>query len=149
ITRAYRTAPAAAGQPAALAAHHLTAQRLAPQHLAARAGHPAGPPARRAGPADMIAPPCAQARPAPAQCDLRYQVPTPASRAAGKGARPHGWGARALEAAYRLPVSRHSHQTVAVSIPFRIPHLARFLATYRRHYGLPACTPGSGCLRIV
>src|SRR5262249_23813565 len=51
ITRAYRTAPAAAGQPAALAAHHLTAQRLAPQHLAARAGHPAGPPARRAGPA--------------------------------------------------------------------------------------------------
>jgi subtilase family serine protease len=46
-------------------------------------------------------------------------------------------------------VSRHSHQTVAVSIPFRIPHLARFLATYRRHYGLPACTAASGCLRIV
>jgi hypothetical protein len=38
---------------------------------------------------------------------------------------------------------------VAVSIPFRIPHLARFLASYRKHYGLPACTPGRGCLRIV
>ena len=71
------------------------------------------------------------------------------ARAAGTGARPHGWGARALEAAYRLPVSRHSHQTVAVSIPFRIPHLARFLASYRQHYGLPACTAASGCLRIV
>ena len=40
ITRAYRTAPAAAGQPAALTAH-----RLAPQ-----AGHPAGLAARPAGP---------------------------------------------------------------------------------------------------
>ena len=144
ITRAYRTAPAAAGQPAALAARNLAAQRLAPQ-----AGHPAGSPARRAGPATMITPPCARVRPGRVQCDLRYQVQTAASRAAGTGARPHGWGARALESAYRLPVDRHSHQTVAVSIPFRIPHLARFLASYRKHYGLPACTPGRGCLRIV
>ena len=141
ITRAYRTAPAAAGQPAALTAH-----RLAPQ-----AGHPAGLAARPAGPAAMITPPCARAHPGRVQCDLRYQVQTAASRAraAGKGARPHGWGARALEAAYRLPVSRHSHQTVAVSIPFRIPHLARDLSTYRKHYGLPPCTPASGCLRVV
>ena len=124
IQRAYRTAPAAAGQPAALTAH-----RLAPQ-----AGHPAGSPARPAGPATMITPPCARPHPGRVQCDLRYQVQTAVNRAraAGKGARPHGWGARALEAAYRLPVSRHSHQTVAVSIPFRIPHLARFLATYRK-----------------
>jgi subtilase family protein len=135
ITRAYRTAPATA----TLAAHHL----------AAHPGHPAGSPARPAGPATMATPPCARPRPGRVQCDLRYQVPATASRAAGPRSRPHGWGARALEAAYRLPAGRHSHQTVAVSIAFRIPHLARDLAIYRKHYGLPPCTPASGCLRVV
>ncbi|HEX6858079.1 MAG TPA: hypothetical protein VF204_22530, partial [Streptosporangiaceae bacterium] len=114
IQRAYRTGAASAGRTAALTAHRLAA-------------YPAGPRARRpAEPATMTTPACARPRPGRAQCDLRYQVQTAVNRAhaAGKGARPRGWGARALEAAYRLPVSRNSHQTVAVSIPFRIPHLA-------------------------
>ena len=133
ITRAYRTAPAApAGRP----------DRAAPgrRPAAGSPGRAAGP-ARR--PAAMVTPPCARPRPGRVQCDLRYQVQTAANRAraAGKGARPHGWGARALEAAYRLPVSRHSHQTVAVSIPFRIPHLARVLATYRRTTACPRAPP--------
>jgi hypothetical protein len=138
IQRAYRTSAAAAGRTAALSAHRLAAA-------------PAGPRAQPAGPGTMVTPSCARPRPGRVQCDLRYQVQTAVNRARGGrgGAPPRGWGARALEAAYRLPVGRHSPQTVAVSIPFRIPHLARFLATYRRHYGLPACTAASGCLRIV
>jgi hypothetical protein len=46
-------------------------------------------------------------------------------------------------------VARSSHQTVAVSIAFDTPKLARYLAVYRKHYGLPPCTVASDCLRIV
>jgi subtilase family serine protease len=38
---------------------------------------------------------------------------------------------------------------VAVSIAFHTPHLARFLAHYRRQFGLPPCTVASGCFRQV
>jgi subtilase family protein len=62
---------------------------------------------------------------------------------------PAGWGARTLERAYRLPVSRNSRQTIAVSIAGRTPKLARYLKIYREHYGLPPCGTASGCLRIV
>ncbi len=51
---------------------------------------------------------------------------------------PSGWGARQLEAAYKLPVSRRSHQTVAVSIAFDTPRLEQFLAVYRKHFGAAA-----------
>jgi Subtilase family len=67
----------------------------------------------------------------------------------GAAARPKGWGARQLESAYKLPVSRTSHATVAVSIAFDTPHLARYLAVYRKQFGLPPCTARSGCFRKV
>ena len=38
---------------------------------------------------------------------------------------------------------------MAVSIAFHTPHLARFLAHYRRQFGLPPCTVASGCFRQV
>jgi hypothetical protein len=69
--------------------------------------------------------------------------------AEGHPTQPQGWGPKALERIYRLPVSRGSHQTVAVSIAFRTPSLARYLKVYREHYRLPPCTTASGCLRIV
>jgi hypothetical protein len=48
------------------------------------------------------------------------------------------------------PVNRTSHQTVAVSIAFHTPKLARYLKIYREHFGLPPCgTTADGCLRIV
>ena len=65
------------------------------------------------------------------------------------GSGPTGWSATALERAYHLPVSRDSHQTVAVSTIFNNPHLASDLATYRHQFGLPPCTEANGCLRIV
>jgi hypothetical protein len=70
-------------------------------------------------------------------------------RGAGAGAQAEGWSPEAVESAYKLPVARNSHQTVAVSIAFDTPKLARYLAVYRKHYGLPPCTVASGCLRIV
>ncbi len=54
-----------------------------------------------------------------------------------------------IQAAYRLPVSRKSRATVAVSIAYQAPHLAAYLARYRKYYHLSACTTASGCLRIV
>jgi subtilase family serine protease len=36
-----------------------------------------------------------------------------------------------------------------VSIAFHTPHLARFMNTYRRQFGLPPCTAASGCFRQV
>src|SRR5690348_1712687 len=67
----------------------------------------------------------------------------------GAAAHPKGWGARQLENAYKLPVGRTSHATVAVSIAFDTPHLARYLAVYRKQFGLPPCTARSGCFRKV
>ena len=65
------------------------------------------------------------------------------------GRHPEGVGAKALESAYKLPVSRHPHQTVAVTIAYRTPHLAHYLAVYRKEYGMPACTSAGGCFRVV
>ena len=45
----------------------------------------------------------------------------PGSPARPRG--PKGWGARDLESAYKLPVGRHPHQTVAVTIAYNTPHL--------------------------
>lgn len=67
----------------------------------------------------------------------------------GQAATPQGWGAKAIEAAYRLPVSRTSHQLVAVVDAFSTPALATNLAVYRARYGLPPCTGAGGCLRVV
>jgi hypothetical protein len=106
-----------------------------------------------AGPAAMR-PACPAARPGHLRCFTLFRPQAAVNRAiaAGRGglaARPNGWGARQLEAAYKLPVSRNSHQTVAVSIAFDSPRLAQDLAVYRRQFGLPPCTVASGCLRVV
>jgi subtilase family serine protease len=72
-----------------------------------------------------------------------------AERLTGAIARPQGLTPAEIESAYRLPVGRQSHQTVAVSIAYNTPHLAQYLAHYRSYFGLPACTPSSGCFRVV
>jgi hypothetical protein len=67
----------------------------------------------------------------------------------GAAAAPSGWGATDIESAYKLPVTREPHQTVAVVDAYSTPALAANLAVYRKQYGLPACTVAGGCLRIV
>jgi subtilase family serine protease len=94
------------------------------------------------------------AAPGHARCFALYRQETAVNRAIAAGvrgaaAKPQGWSPKAIESAYRLPVSKNSHQTVAVSIAFDTPKLAQFLSTYRSHYGLPPCTAASGCFRKV
>lgn len=55
----------------------------------------------------------------------------------------------ALHAAYALPRTAASAQTVGVVVAYRDPTLARDLSTFSRQFSLPACTPTDGCLREV
>ena len=54
-----------------------------------------------------------------------------------------------LKSAYKLTGTSSGGRTVAVVDAYGYPNLARDLATYRSHFGLPACTTGSGCLTVV
>lgn len=104
--------------------------------------------------AGTLRPACPAAPFGEARCLVLYRPQTSVNRANAEGltglaARPTGWGPRQLERAYRLPVNRRSHATVAVSIAFDTPNLARYLAVYRKQFGLPACTVRSGCFRKV
>jgi hypothetical protein len=100
---------------------------------------------------------CHAARPGHASCYVIYQPRhlTPSTGRTGwagpalASTHPTGLGATQLEQAYRLPVSRQTRQTVAVSIAYNTPRLAAYLARYRAWYHLPPCTTASGCLRIV
>src|SRR6185437_4895975 len=123
ITRAYRTAAATA------------------RTMAAVQGPPDG----------YRAPPCTRPQTGQAQCFLLYRPDAPehGATADGPAASPQGLSAAAIRSAYRLRSPGSPDQTVAVSIAFHTPHLARFLATYRKQFGLPACTVASGCFRQV
>lgn len=99
-------------------------------------------------------PACPEAPPAYQRCFVLYRSQAAVNRAiaegiTGRASRPHGWGAKAIEAAYKLPVRRDSHQIVAVSIAYSTPHLAHYLAVYRSYFGLPPCTAANGCFREV
>ncbi|MDR2987423.1 MAG: S8 family serine peptidase [Nocardiopsaceae bacterium] len=106
------------------------------------------------GQSSYIVPPCAKARRARMRCFLAYRRQLAVNAAiraglSGRAARPKGLGALALRDAYKLPMRRASDQTVAISIAFHTPNLGRYLAVYRKQFGLRACTVASGCLRQV
>jgi hypothetical protein len=101
-----------------------------------------------------LRPACPAVPPRYARCLTQYTPQTAVDQATAAGnhgaaARPRGWGAPAIRAAYHLTGASSARQTVAVSIAFDTPSLAQYLAVYRKHYGLPPCTIASGCLRIV
>jgi subtilase family serine protease len=119
---------------------------------ASAAAGPSAPPVRQ--PAAGMKAACAPARPGFARCYALWGPQATVNRAIAAGvtgavATPKGWGAKDLESAYKLPVSRRPHQTVAVTIAYHTPHLAHYLAVYRKEYGLPACTSAGGCFRVV
>jgi Ricin-type beta-trefoil lectin domain len=63
-----------------------------------------------------------------------------------------GYGPSSLRSAYDLTSASEHHgsgEVVGIVDAYNNPDLARNLATYRKHFGLPACTTSSGCLRIV
>jgi subtilase family protein len=106
---------------------------------------------RPAGPAGFIQPPCARPEAGKAQCFIAYRPQAAVNHAiaAGRPAGPRGLSAAALRSAYRLRSQGSPGQTVAVSIALHTPHLARYLAIYRKKFGLPPCTVASGCFRQV
>jgi subtilase family serine protease len=61
---------------------------------------------------------------------------------------PAGDGPSDLAAAYSLPASSTSTNTIAIIDAGVDPNLASDLATYRSTFGLPACTTASGCLKL-
>ncbi len=94
---------------------------------------------------------CPTARAGYMQCFTLYRPQTAVNRAlaAGRVSKPIGLTPKEIEQAYQLPVSRHSDQTVAVSIAYNTPHLAEYLAKYRQTFGLPPCTVATGCFKVV
>lgn len=71
---------------------------------------------------------------------------TPNANSTG-GSAPYG--PAQFHSAYNLPTTASGTPTVAVVDAFNDPNAASDLATYRSHFGLPACTVATGCLRIV
>lgn len=112
---------------------------------------PAGPATAALSASGRLRPACPQAPAGRMRCFTMYapQLAVNQAMAAGAAAKPAGLGARAIESAYRLPISKNPHQTIAVVDAFSAPNLASYLNTYRKEYGLPPCTTASGCLRIV
>jgi hypothetical protein len=67
--------------------------------------------------------------------------------------KPHatssGLGPSDLASAYNLDTSVNPGATIAVVDAYGYANAESDLAAYRSHYGLPACTVASGCLKIV
>jgi subtilase family serine protease len=104
-------------------------------------------------------PACPATRPGQLRCLTLYAPQIAVNRAIAKKAAglrvaprstiPKGWGAKAIESAYKLPLGKGKGQTIGIVDAFSTPHLASDLGVYRKQYGLPPCTTASGCLRIV
>jgi hypothetical protein len=119
------------------------------------------PGAARAGTVPIAAarPACPSARPGELRCLTFYAPQIAVNKAIAEKAAglrvppgstiPKGWGAKAIESAYKLPLTKGNGQMIGIVDAFSTPHLASDLAVYRKQYGLPPCTAASGCLRIV
>lgn len=62
---------------------------------------------------------------------------------------PTGLGPSQIESAYKLAGLNGGGRTVAIVDAYNDPNAASDLATYRKAYGLSACTTASGCFKQV
>ena len=62
---------------------------------------------------------------------------------------PTGFGPTQIQSAYKLAGLNASGRTVAIVDAFNDPKAASDLATFRKAYGLPACTTANGCFKQV
>ncbi len=85
-------------------------------------------------------------------CDALVAYNTATNTPVSPFANPTGgsapYGPSNFHSAYSLPTTASGTPTVAIVDAYNDPNAASDLATYRSHYGLPACTTGSGCLKI-
>ncbi|KOG86248.1 peptidase S8 [Streptomyces varsoviensis] len=82
-------------------------------------------------------------------CNAVERTDVKQHRALGADAAPSGFGPSDLRSAYNLPTSGGSGQTVAIIDAQDDPKAESDLATYRKQYGLPACTTANGCFKKV
>jgi subtilase family serine protease len=85
-----------------------------------------------------------------AQCLVLVRTGMPSLRGLAQGTTPAGYSPAELRGAYHLAlasVAAGRGETVAVVDAYDDPDAAADLATYRAHYGLPAC--GTGCFSQV
>jgi subtilase family serine protease len=62
---------------------------------------------------------------------------------------PTGLGPSQIQSAYKLSGLNGAGRTVALVDAYNDPNAASDLATYRKAYGLPACTTANGCFKQV
>lgn len=82
------------------------------------------------------------------ECLAEIVTTAPGSSTPLSTALPAGEGPADLAAAYSLPATSTSTNTIAIIDAGVDPNLASDLATYRSTFGLPACTTANGCLKL-
>ena len=60
-----------------------------------------------------------------------------------------GYGPNDIQSAYKLAGATSGGRTVAIVDAYNDPKAEADLATYRSHFGLPACTKANGCFKQV
>ncbi|HTJ71433.1 MAG TPA: peptidase S8 [Actinospica sp.] len=83
-----------------------------------------------------------------AHCDAEVVTTAKNSDRPLSSSQPAGYGPAGLASAYGLPSTSSSTATIAIIDAGVDGHLAADLATYRKEYGLPACTTANGCLHL-
>ena len=101
-----------------------------------------------AAPANHIARLCS-AEPAPGFVACLALRQTHPSKSNAVDAAPDGLGPADLRAAYKLPASGGTGQTIAIIDAQDDPKAESDLATYRSTYGLPACSTANDCFKKV
>jgi subtilase family serine protease len=86
--------------------------------------------------------------PAPVKTAAGYELPAGGPLLKG-GGEEGGYAPQDIQAAYRIPTSEGSGQTVAVIDAFGDTSAQSDLARYRERYGLEPCTKANGCFRKV
>jgi hypothetical protein len=94
---------------------------------------------------NAVRPACPRPRAGEMQCFALERVDL-RSNDVDPNASHFGYGPKDLQSAYKIPPGNGTK--VAVVDAYGYPHAASDLATYRKYYGLPACTTGNGCLEI-
>jgi subtilase family serine protease len=87
-------------------------------------------------------------RPVCAQCESEVVTTAKGSSTPLSTALPGGYGPSDLSSAYHLTSASTATSTIAIIDAGVDGNLAADLATYRKTYGLPACTIASGCLKL-
>jgi subtilase family serine protease len=82
------------------------------------------------------------------QCEAQIVTTAKGSTTPLVTAAPAGNGPAQLAAAYNLPATSTSTNTIAIIDAGVDPNISSDLATYRSTFGLPACTTANGCLTL-